>query len=426
MSKKAKIISFSIFFMIAFLTTIFLLSNAIEYDPLLNAKLTKKNATIEEASETLVEEYITQYEHWYLPFDKQINRVNIDNVEVLDEQKGYVQVDYSFYFTFAKSIPSYFANDNFHLFQNEDNKITGQLVLQLKRKVDTYQVKVLMTPVQYQLASDSSLRTQQSKPYDTVDKEASYFIDEQTLYVTYDFNKTAKKVDVPYDDIAYANALRYDVYLKDGSYLISKDFTGFLAYNSNDGLYLVYSLDAAKTWQKSSIHPRFVEGSNITLTKTEQYYYVSFAGDRSLGHDYYAISKTSDLKNWQFEDTSLLPFDQYGSLLYTNDTTAYISPIRSTSQTSLATLYYSNDNFASIQEIVLPEVVETTKQLGYHPFVNVEYIYQENGIIYVEVGQGESGDYGKDGYLVKALYQSEDGFQFHFVKEFDNSKQLAG
>ena len=45
---------------------------------------------------------------------------------------------------------------------------------------------------------------------------------------------------------------------------------------------------------------------------------------------------------------------------------------------------------------------------------------------YMIVGQGDDGDYAKDGKLVKGLYQSQDGVNFTFVSEVDNTPEEAG
>ena len=50
-----------------------------------------------------------------------------------------------------------------------------------------------------------------------------------------------------------------------------------------------------------------------------------------------------------------------------------------------------------------------------------------DGILYVVVGQGEDGDYIRDGKLAEALYQSEDGVNFSFVEEIaDDTPEQAG
>ena len=423
-SKKITIIITSTLLLLCFAIALFW--NTLTFQPLLQSKVLKENQTIENAASTAIEEYLKQYEKWYLPFDKQISEHFIRKVEVLD-QSGYVQVDYTIQFRFANTIPDYFSSDDFYLSKSEDKRYNGQLVICLKNNKTYYEVIDVLTPVQYQIQFDKTSQTPQVRPYLMDDKMETYFFDNHELYVTYNHAQTSTKVDVDYDALVSAYGLTYDEYLSDGSYIVSPSFTGFFTYTNNDELILNYSLDSAKTWKQTSVAQNQVPNTNLFLNKVDNTYYVCFANDRSLGHDYYAIKQSSDLINWQFVDTSKVGFDQFSALFYVATNHAYFAPQVSYQQESKpCTLYYTNTNFATQSEIILPEVTSVSQILGYNPFINVEYIYQENGKIYVEVGQGANGDYSKDGYLVKALYESSDGINFTFVKEFNNAKQMAG
>ena len=53
-------------------------------------------------------------------------------------------------------------------------------------------------------------------------------------------------------------------------------------------------------------------------------------------------------------------------------------------------------------------------------------MYEENGITYMVIGQGDDGDYAKDGKIIKALFRSEDGEIFTFAEEIMDSVELAG
>ena len=89
-------------------------------------------------------------------------------------------------------------------------------------------------------------------------------------------------------------------------------------------------------------------------------------------------------------------------------------------------LYYTEDNGASAREITLPADAPAAEKLGYNPFTEVENIYRENGRIFLIVGQGDSGDYARDGKLVKALYVSDDGMNFSFAEEmFDQPVEVG-
>ena len=76
---------------------------------------------------------------------------------------------------------------------------------------------------------------------------------------------------------------------------------------------------------------------------------------------------------------------------------------------------------------MIPEAEEITERLGFNPFDTVEKMYEEDGILYAVVGQGDDGDYVKDGKLREALYQSEDGSTFSFVEVIsDDTPEAAG
>ena len=85
------------------------------------------------------------------------------------------------------------------------------------------------------------------------------------------------------------------------------------------------------------------------------------------------------------------------------------------------------DGGATWQEIEIPEAVEVTAELGFNPYDTVERMYEESGILYLVVGQGDDGDYVRDGSLVEALYESQDGSTFTFVEEIaDDTPEEAG
>ena len=73
-----------------------------------------------------------------------------------------------------------------------------------------------------------------------------------------------------------------------------------------------------------------------------------------------------------------------------------------------------------------PQDADVTKTLGYNPFDTPEEWYQEDGILYMVVGQGDDGDYTRDGRQIKALYESLDGEAFTFVREMEDTAELAG
>ena len=67
------------------------------------------------------------------------------------------------------------------------------------------------------------------------------------------------------------------------------------------------------------------------------------------------------------------------------------------------------------------------RNLDLIPLIQWKKMYEEDGILYAVMGQGDDGDYIKDGKLAEALYRSEDGVNFSFVEEIeDDTPEQAG
>ena len=85
------------------------------------------------------------------------------------------------------------------------------------------------------------------------------------------------------------------------------------------------------------------------------------------------------------------------------------------------------DGGETFQDIVVPGAEEITGELGFDPFDTVKKMYEKDGTLYLVMGQGDDGDYMKDGKLSEALYRSEDGVNFSFVEETaDDTPEQAG
>ena len=53
-------------------------------------------------------------------------------------------------------------------------------------------------------------------------------------------------------------------------------------------------------------------------------------------------------------------------------------------------------------------------------------MYDQDGVRYMVVGQGDDGDLTQDGKQVKLLYSSENGRDFTFVESFVDPVVFAG
>lgn len=378
---------------------------------------------IEEVSRAWFEENMNGRRGWRVPYSVRIEDAWIDETEILEE--GYIRLDY----TICPSSTNMTVISNLELTGTEyRNRCSGQKVLHWEYENGVWRLVEIMRPVQYQIQSSQfqeELRTPQTQHYAvTADTTETYVVNDWRLYVTYDGGGHLCEVPDGYERVCKETNETYDEFLPAGSFIVSRQFTAFVAY-SQAGCSLLYSLDEGGTWQESVI---CAEGykANSFLSKTQDACYVTFACDRSLGSDYYATYSTTDFRTWEKvqipqqaqRNLTLVYWSQAGNGYYSNGNyVLYRMNAADGGQTA--------DGVAEGQEIIYPEA-ETVDALGFNPFDTPETMYEEEGILYLVVGQGNDGDYVKDGKLIKALYQSADGVLFTFVKEIEDTTQPAG
>lgn len=368
-----------------------------------------------EASRTWFSYYTEALKGVTVPYDYRIQDARLDSVETLED--GYIQLNYTVY-------P---ASRNETIIQNLELISTGQryafqrqAVLRWESDGDQMVIRECLRPVQYQIQSPEFKEEQtapQTQHYAMSDEPMTYYISGETLYVTYDAGASFAEVPDGYETVCRDANGRYQELLSRNSYVITETFTGFLSY-SGDGVSLLYSTDAGNTWQESPIRSSGFK-ANSFLSQTDSGYYATFAVDRSLGHDYYATYYSSDCRTWtqlSLPDTitsglSASFWAENGFGYYADGSDGY---------------YLTKDGGTSFQRMEYPQDADVTKTLGYNPFDTPEEWYQEDGILYMVVGQGDDGDYTRDGRQIKALYESLDGEAFTFVREMEDTAELAG
>ena len=128
---------------------------------------------------------------------------------------------------------------------------------------------------------------------------------------------------------------------------------------------------------------------------------------------------TEDFRTWTQVTLPETVWTNLDMMYWSGDSTGFLAKGTSFLKTT--------DGGVSWQELTVPVAEGVEEALGFYPFDTVERMYQEDGILYLEVGQGADGDYARDGKLVKALFQSGDGVNFTFVEEIlDDTPELAG
>lgn len=381
------------------------------------SSVTTEETDIKKITALWFDDFFSQYEGISIPFSYRIKDKKIKNISILDKEQNIIQIDYL--------IKPYSNNYQFIAYYNalsqDDGWYLAQAVLEWERSGNTFTIANKLSPVQYQIQTDESLRTPQTQHYAMADKDETYVFQNEKLYVTYDHGNNFIEVPIPYEDIAGTNNGLYNEQLPAHGYIIQKDFTGFIGYNSI-GSYLIYSEDMGKSWQTEHLFPVNYRSEYISFTKTETKYYLTLAIDRSLGHDYYTTYESNNLKDWSAIQNSEL--SGLTPVNFISDGIGYFHA--GTNENGDILVYYTKDDGISYQTITIPAQEVNFLNSTIKPFKEMEYVYQENDKIYMVVSQGDSGDYIKDNSLVKGLYESNDGITFTFVKEFTEPITLAG
>lgn len=139
--------------------------------------------------------------------------------------------------------------------------------------------------------------------------------------------------------------------------------------------------------------------------------------DAAAGSRFYGLEMTEDGGNsWE-----ILNQDPFGGdtgvsagISFLNETLGFIA--LSHSGGSLAELYRTEDGGATFERVTLPAAeVPLTGEEMYQPFDFPGMPYEKDGALYLEVGQGQDGDYNSGS---SALYRSGDmGRTWTFVRE---------
>lgn len=385
----------------------------------------------ETAACTWFEAYTGQLFGWKVPYSYRLTDARIDCVEQLETEdteaqaasgeceNAYVQMDY----TVSAASDNYDIVANLGLIGTGNRReYTGQMVLHLERiGENTWQIAETLSPVQFQLRTDETQKEAKEPQTEhftmRTEEEWTSYVQDGVLYVTYDAGKNFREVPDGYERVCRTPNGTYEELLAAGSCVVAPEFTAFVGYDER-GAVLLYSTDAGANWKESRI-AEYGYRANTFLAKTEHGCYATFAVDRALGNDYYATYRTEDFKVWNQVELPERLWSNLDCSFWVDDKTGYYGKD--------AVLYRTGDGGKSFQSVSYPEAEGVAEELGFYPFDTVERIYLENGAVCMLIGQGDDGDYVKDGKLMKALYRSEDGVHFTFVEMVpDDAPELAG
>lgn len=369
----------------------------------------------EEITERWFREWADGHKGWKVPFSYRLKHAELKSMDSLSD--GYVEVHYQV------EIPGWSRRvvSNLELIgTDEKNLYEGQWVLKWQGGAELWKIEEVMTPVQYQIRSEE-FQKEREEPQTThfaydPGKQAAYYAKDQTLYVTYDGGEHFIEVPGAYEQVFQTPNGTYDEYLGDNHYLIGEELTAFVGYSGNQ-VKLIYSLDQGKNWRTSKIYDGY--RAKTFLSKTEKFCYATFAVDRTGGSDYYGTFRSRDLENWEFVSSPQEVLSNVSCVWWRDDNTGYYAR-------EDGTFYLTVDGGASYENFDLPQNEDIQKKLGFNPYDTLEEMYQEDGVVYMVIGQGSDGDYAENGKLWRAIFQSTDGMNFVFEKEMLEEIMEAG
>ena len=234
--------------------------------------------------------------------------------------------------------------------------------------------------------------------YKIVDMDSYHYkVNNGILYVKYD----DEIVEVPGE---YSEMLSS---FNDDNYIISKEKTVFF-YNEEDKRYLVYSDDMGKTWNKTEL-PRYESIESIQFITKDIGFMLRF-NDVAMTLASGNIYKTTDGgKTWIVVSSGIKQGDSYsfsmGSRMKFIDTN--LGFVTKPSVGAYCKLYITKDGGRNFEQVNIP-------------VTNEAYDYYElpefnNGILYVEIGQGNDGDY--NGGDTVTYYSKDNGTSWSLKEE---------
>lgn len=374
---------------------------------------------------------------WKVPFSWQIRDMTVERVEDLGDD--FVQIDY--HFRTLLRHPRFADDFDAYALEDGGNNYAGQMVVHWVQKGDTWTITEAMRPAAWQIMYDPEIQAQREQG-ETVhfDPETyqglPYLIQDQHLYVTYDEGQSYQEVPDGYEAVCRLSNGSYQERLSRNSYIITPALTAFLVYDDDPmtpRAYLLYSQDQGQSWQQNFVGYGYK--ANSFLSQTEDGVFATFAADRGMGSDYYQTCFSTDLVNWTSVPLSsharnytcvYWPEDDVGYYSGTNVSELVTNPDGSTQEHNYSNTFFATfDGGDSYAMLTYPEVEEF--MVGdVFPFDTLDEMYDQDGVRYMVVGQGDDGDLTLDGNQIKLLYSSENGQDFTFVESFVDPVVLAG
>lgn len=265
------------------------------------------------------------------------------------------------------------------------------------------------------------------EPSGTVEKESApqtlyaeetidYALAEDELHIT--FNKGKEWIEVPMKQQPFLNEQSsMNNELADGSYLLKKEWVGFLSSkesgNHIDQLLLTYSLDHGNSWRESIVTETYL-GNHFWKVDflDDQFGYIITTGEKVVSQEVTYVYITNDGgQSWQAatEEQLITRLIVDGGFVDTKTGFLSMSAINPTEPEVLVT----QDSGKTWKQAVI-EIPEQYQEI----FVVAEMPYKEDQQLAVLINQGPNGDY--KGAKVKGKFTSTDkGATWRFSTEVE-------
>ena len=214
----------------------------------------------EKIARTWINAYVEQYMSEYLPYSKAVRKMNIDNIEVLNEDEHIALISFSLILKNASS--DYFLSwDGV----TDDGRLKCEWVMEyyIDAHADntaTIYVSSAMSPEEYGIAKYNEKAGisagKENTANTSTDSLSRYVIRDNILSVTYDGGEHYTTVPLDVENLMYEN--NSSSTLKEGSYMITTSKTAFI-YGGKQGLNdkmpvtICYSSDKGANWTTSEL-----------------------------------------------------------------------------------------------------------------------------------------------------------------------------
>ena len=428
MDKRARIISITALVIAIFISGCYFVyykyeQRKIEFKQAEGLSITTKTTNMTLVGVKWLEHYMAQYQQKYVPRVKKVEKYEIDDIIVLDEEKKVIQIDFSIEQK-VKGTNGLDIDLNLESGIQEGAKAKYQWVLWFQTTDDginekTYEVYKIQRPAAYDLEHYTTSGQKEKDEYEREfvmektfeKKQYTYKIENKKCFVSYDFGDTWKLVPIPIERLAeVGDGHSHYNELQEGSYLITPEKTVFVyGGTSKTGLAIVYTEDQGLTWKTTEVNSQM---NSLRLKfcsfPTVKDGYIIAAGDRTMSQEGQVIYSTSDGgKTW-----SEVGYGPSTWLLlsggFVDKDVGFMSYPKVEGED---TNFYRTENGGKTFSPVLLPIKEEWKKV----FIEPQTPYLENGNLFLLIGQGSQGDF--EGGRVMAKYQSKDlGKTWEFVE----------